>query len=50
MAPSTTQPTSLVSSAVKLSDGTSEKQASDDEGGKCFGLIATLCSRRTNPE
>jgi len=38
MAPSATKPTSLVSSAVKLSDGTSEKQASD-EGGKCFGLI-----------
>jgi len=38
-APSATQPTSLVSSAVKLSDGTSEKQTSDDEGGKCFVLI-----------
>ena len=39
MAPSATQPTSLVSSAVKLSDGTSGKQTSDDEGGKCFVLI-----------
>ena len=40
IAPSATQPTTSVSSAVTPGDGTGVKQTSDDEDGECFVLIA----------